>query len=135
MLRCYPLCDRLFPLPVQDKSAALDVLQRLTDLRISRVENTSERSRQEAEAWLGTQQASLAKAYDVVSACVASSNRWLRVWPLLHLWLSGEHASTQSIHASAEAQGLVGELLALSRYASVVKVWPSERFPSPLSSA
>ena len=97
-------------------------MQKLTDLRIHRVQNTSEQSRQEAEAWLNAQQASLTKAYDVVSACVASSNRWLRVWPLLHLWLSGEHASTQSIHASADAQGLVGELLALSRYTSVVKV-------------
>lgn len=110
------------PLLFQNKSAALDVLQQLTALRVHRVRDTNDQSREHAEAWMAAQQSSLAKGYAVVSSCVASSHRWLRVWPLLHLWLSSEHAAAQSIHASAEAQGLVGELLALSHYASVIKV-------------
>lgn len=108
---------------VQDKAAALDVLRRLTDLRIQRVRGTNDRSRAEAEKWVSEQQENLSKAYDVVSSCVSSTNRWLRLWPMLHLWLSAEHASTQSIHANAASQGLVGELLALCRYASVIKVY------------
>ena len=106
----------------ENKSAALDVLQKLVTLRIQKVEGVKEVSSTEAGIWLKVQQENLSKAYEVVRKCVSSTSQWVRIWPILHLWLSGEHASTQSIHSSATIQGLAAELLALNRYASVTKV-------------
>ena len=90
--------------------------------KIQRVSEISSESDAQAQLWLDAQQNRVRSTYSAVGDCLSAFSQWLRVWPSVHLWLSNEDISSQSMHQLADTQGLVGEIHALKSFMSVIKV-------------